>query len=74
MEMESTGVPVVAVVTKPFTTLIESALDFRKFEHVPVHTLPHPTEGLGDEELRTMADEHLPQILAKLLELSDRGR
>jgi hypothetical protein len=56
----------VAVVTQPFTTLVESALAFRNFADVPVHVLPHPTETLTDEEVRKIADEHLPHILLKL--------
>ena len=58
--------PTVAVVTRPFQTLVEGTLEFRKFEGVPIHVLPYPTETLSDDELRALADEHLPEILAKL--------
>jgi len=66
MELEANGTPGVLVVTQPFKSLAENTLKFRKFGEVPVHVLPHPTETRPDNEIRELADEHVPQILKKL--------
>jgi hypothetical protein len=66
MELEGNGVPSVLVVTQPFKSLAENALKFRKFQEVPVHVLPQPIETRPDEEVRSVADSHVPDILRQL--------
>jgi hypothetical protein len=66
--MEKGGVPSVTLVTKIFGALATTVSRGVGFDALRVHQLPHPLNPLSEEQVRKITREHLPAIVAELLQ------
>ncbi len=66
-DLESRGVPTVAVATTEF--IDAAAAQARSLGTDPAYVfIPHPVQDRTDSELRTLAEDHLGAILALLVQ------
>lgn len=66
--METGGVPSVTLVTKIFGALAITVSRGVGFDALRIHQLPHPLNPLPEERVREITREHLPAIVAELLQ------
>jgi alkanesulfonate monooxygenase SsuD/methylene tetrahydromethanopterin reductase-like flavin-dependent oxidoreductase (luciferase family) len=65
-DLESRGIPVVAVATTEFVEA--AAAQAKALGTDPAYVfIPHPIQDRTDAELRALADEHLASIMALLI-------
>jgi hypothetical protein len=67
VELESHGVPTVALFTQAFDVLSSTVAKGVGFETLRRHVLPHPLNPLPEGEVKAIAREHMPAIVQKLL-------
>lgn len=67
MELESKGVPAVALFTQAFDVLSATVAKGVGMEKLQRHVLPHPLNPLPEAEVKAIARAHMQAIVAKLL-------
>ena len=68
MTLEGLGIPTAVVVTEAFAKLAAMSAKSAGMEDLKRHVLPHPLNPLPAEQIKRIANEHLPAIVALLCE------
>jgi hypothetical protein len=66
VKLEEQGKPAVAIVTGSFEDLAYRMADHNKHPNLNVLVLPYPLEERPEEEVRQVAREYYPKLLAML--------
>jgi hypothetical protein len=66
VDLEERGMPAVAIVTGSFEDLAYRMADHNKHPNLHVLVLPYPLEERPENEVRQVAREFYPQLLAML--------
>lgn len=68
MTLEGLGIPSAVVVTEAFDKLAAMSARSAGLEGLKRHVLPHPLNPLPVEQIKRIANEHLPTIVGLLCE------
>jgi len=68
MTLEGLGIPSAVVVTEAFGKLAAMSARSAGMESLKQHVLPHPLNPLPAEQIKRIANEHLPAIVGLLCE------
>ena len=67
MQLESLGVPAIAICTEPFESGARAMANLGGIPNYPFALVQHPIGSLTSEQIRARAVEAVPQIIDSLL-------